>query len=189
MNMKKWTILALLLVASNFLFAQLYIGGNYKRFVPANDSAKYTYNTGGGFELQGGVGLGKKGFSLIATAGIDIFRINHKTNSEKKDGWLFLMGGLRKDFLIGKAKKKGYGDEKQQSFFVAANYGASASNYTARMTNDAKKSLSTKIWNAGVGLHLSGLEFAYFYQNLQDVKRGGWMPVHQFKIGILLLGN
>ena len=91
-----------------FANAQLLLGGSYKRFIPASDTSKYVYKTGGGLEAQAGLGLGKKaGIYVVGTVGIDILKINHKTNSETKDGWIFTMGGLRKDITFGKAKKEG----------------------------------------------------------------------------------
>lgn len=188
--MKKLCAILLFICIGQFANAQFLIGGSYKRFIPASDTAKYVYKTGGGLELQGGIALGKKSsIMLVVTGGIDILKINHQTNSDTKDGWLFITGGLRKDFVFGHAKKEGAGGDREKTFFLAGNYGASASNYTARVTSDAKKSLNTKVWNAGLGVHLAGFELAYFYQNMQDVKRKGWLPVHEFKIGISILGG
>lgn len=186
--MKGAIFVMLLLVLCKVTTAQFLFGGSYKRFVPASDTSKYVYKTGGGVELQAGLGLGKKsGVLVMLTGGFDILKINHQTNSEKKDGWIFFMGGLRKDFVFGKAKKDGPGGDDTKSIFVGANYGVSLSNYTARVTGDEKKSLNTKLWNTGAGVHLAGFEFAYFYHNMEDERRSGWLPMHQFKIGISIL--
>ncbi len=187
--MKKMILFIVIISSCYFSKAQILFGGNYKRFIPASDTSKYVYKTGGGVEAMAGLGLGKGGITAVITGSIDVFKINHKTNSESKDGWLTITGGLRKDFVFGHAKKAGLGEDVSKSFFLTGNYGVSASNYTARVTNDAKKSLSTKIWNVGAGVHLAGFELAYFYHNLQDVKRSSWMPLHQFKIGLAIFGK
>jgi hypothetical protein len=187
--MKKLAVLIIVVLCGIGAQAQLLFGGNYKRFVPASDTSKYVYKTGGGVDVTGGIGLGKSSVLLTLTGSIDVLKINHKTNGEVKDGWLSIMAGLRKDFIFGHAKKAGVGDDVQKSFFVAGNYGLSASNYTARITGDAKKSLNTKLWNAGFGFHLAGFELAYYYHNMEDAPRKGWLPMHQFKIGLSALGK
>ncbi len=187
--MKKFVILVIVLLSGVAVQAQLLLGGNYKRFIPASDTSKYVYKTGGGIDVVGGIGLGKSTVMLTLTGSIDVLKINHKTNGDTKDGCISVMAGMRKDFIFGHAKKAGVGDDKEKSFFIAGNYGLSASNYTARVTNDEKKSLSTKLWNAGAGVHLAGFELAYYYHNMEDALRKGWLPMHQFKIGLSIISR
>ena len=72
-----------------------------------------------------------------------------------------LPAGYVRIFVFGHAKKRRPA-ATGKNIFIAGNYGVSASNYTAKGNRRRKKSLSTKVWNAGLGVHLAGFELAYF---------------------------